>query len=355
MEGLVNNLFWKNKKVLITGHTGFKGSWLTTWLEAMNCEWLGVSLMPEESNYIFNGLNFDKTKSCFFDIRDRERLIKVVTNFEPDIVFHLAAQPLVNLSYLKPTDTYETNVIGTLNILEAIRLLPNKVVGIMITTDKCYKNVESNDGYTESDQLGGWDPYSSSKACCEILIDSYRNSFFSKEELKLVASVRAGNVIGGGDRTDGRLIPDLVKSLVQNKQILIRNPKAIRPWQHVLEPLNGYLILAQKLYEGNIHFANSWNFGPDLEDCKSVEWILNKIQNLSDSNLNFAIDKQEKFHETSVLKLNIKKAQTLLNWHPRWNIETTLEKIIDWEIKYQKLEIRNRIINQIKEYGKTNE
>lgn len=356
MENMVNKEFWKNKKVLITGHTGFKGSWLTTWLDEMNCTWVGISLKPDNSNYLFNNLNFKESKSCFFNINDRDKLISTITNFEPDIIFHLAAQPLVNISYLNPLETYDTNVIGTLNILEAMRLLPNKVVGIMITTDKCYKNLESANGYKESDPLGGWDPYSSSKACCEILIESYRNSFFSKNEKKLVASVRAGNVIGGGDRTIGRLIPDLIHALLNKSTLTIRNLHAVRPWQHVLEPLYGYLLLAQRLYEGEADYADAWNFGPDLIDCKSVEWIINEIHKISGLKLKLNSQQQhEIFHETTVLKLNTEKAQKLLNWYPSWDIEQTLRKIIEWEIDNQELNFRNRLTKQIREYGKTYE
>jgi CDP-glucose 4,6-dehydratase len=349
----MQNLFggiYKNKTVLITGHTGFKGSWLIFWLIKMKAYVIGFSKdiptnpahfeLLQKNNYLKDLIDIRG------DIRDGKKLNEVFKEYNPDIVFHLAAQPLVRYSYKNPIETYETNVIGTLKVFEACKEADVKAI-INITSDKCYENKEWVWGYRENDALGGYDPYSSSKACSEILTNSYRNSFFNLDEYKkthntLLASCRAGNVIGGGDWAEDRLISDIVKATVINKKVMIRNPNATRPWQHVLEPISGYLLLGQKLLEGKKEFAGAWNFGPFNEGNIKVIDVLNECKKQWDK-IRFEIDNKQHFHEAQFLKLDCNKANFYLKWHPVWNSKKAIKKTIIW---YKEFYENNDIITQ---------
>lgn len=328
------NGFYKNKKILVTGHTGFKGGWLSLWLCVMGAEVLGFSLEPATSPSLYETLNLKSSmESVLGDIKDKEHLQKVFEKFKPEIVFHLAAQPLVRLSYFDPVTTYETNVLGTLNILEAARNCPSVQAFVNVTSDKCYENRETDYGYCETDPLGGYDMYSSSKGCAEILTASYRRSFLKNGEPFALASARAGNVIGGGDWAADRLVPDCVRFITQNKPITIRNPEAIRPWQHVLEPLSGYLLLGQKLSENGIKYSESFNFGPCDNSVLTVEEITSKIVTIWGQG-EVIVQKDNTLHEAKLLKLNIKKAEEILNWKPLYNADKALESTVEWYKKF---------------------
>ncbi len=328
--------FWKNKKVFITGHTGFKGSWLSLWLSNMGADVYGYSLLPNKSKNLFNILDIPSLikKSIIGDIRDLDFLIKNIKECDPEIVFHMAAQPLVRLSYNDPIETFSTNVIGTANVMESLKACSSLKSSVIITSDKCYENKETFESYTEDDPMGGHDPYSASKGCSELVISSYKNSFFSSETYdhhgNAVASARAGNVIGGGDWSDDRLIPDAIKCFESNKTLLIRSPNAIRPWQHVLEPLNGYMILAEKLYNDGVEFSGGWNFGPSDSDNISVSDIVKIIVKIWDEKVEWKIDESKKKHEANILKLNCTKSRSRLNWKPKWNAERAIESTISW-------------------------
>jgi CDP-glucose 4,6-dehydratase len=327
-------MFWQGKRVLITGHTGFKGSWLSFWLNNLGAEVCGFSLAPNTSPNLFDGLNLaNLVNSTIGDIRDLDLLKKTFEDFQPEIVFHLAAQPLVRRSYLEPIETYSTNVMGTINVLEAIRSVKTVKSVVIVTTDKVYENFESAIGYTENDRLGGFDPYSNSKACAELAVSAYRNSFFAKSET-LIATARAGNVIGGGDWSEDRLLPDVFRSLIFGKELIIRNPNSVRPWQHVLEPLNGYMMLAGRLFNGDRSFAESWNFGPEEEDSKSVGWILEEIKKLWNGEVNWKITQGTHPHETSFLMLDSNKSKTRLGWQPRLNLIEGLRLTSDWYLAF---------------------
>ena len=323
---------YKNKKVFITGHTGFKGSWLNLWLEEIGAEVAGYSLAPEPLSH-FNLLKL-KTKNYFNNINDFDSLKRVIGDFNPDIVFHLAAQPLVRDSYDDPITTYDTNVLGSLKVYQAC--LQNNVSAVVsITTDKVYENKEIHKGYSEDDQLGGHDPYSSSKACMEIMTTSFRRSYLQNHDM-LLATARAGNVIGGGDWAKDRLIPDIIKNTLINQPTPIRNPASIRPWQHVLDPLNGYLLLGEKLINGNSDFASSFNFGPNLEGHLTVE-ELGKEANKTWDKIQLKYEKEENVkHEANLLMLNITKAQNLLKWQPLWDAPMAINQTIDWYKNYYK-------------------
>ena len=331
--------FWSKKKVLVTGHTGFKGSWLTIWLLEMGAEVFGISLEPTTMPNLFEEAELsNKIKSYIFDIRNRKNFEKVIKKIQPDIVFHMAAQPLVIDGYLNPICTWETNLIGTINLLNLLRKVPNKCACICVTTDKVYRNSE-NKSHSEDDSLGGFDPYSCSKAACELAIESFRSSFcgnlnYQKDNL-FIASVRSGNVIGGGDWSKNRIIPDIIRSIVSDKKILIRSPYSIRPWQHVLDPLSGYLILAEKLFiEGN-SYSTSYNFGPkSLQSNKKVLDILKKTSAYWKLSWGILPKSEKRFHESSFLSLNISKSQKHLNWDPKWEFEKTLEITLDWYKNY---------------------
>ena len=346
----INYNFWSGRSVFLTGHTGFKGGWLALWLTEMGAKVYGYSLDATTSPNFFKIVNLkDKIEnSTIGDIRNLSDLIKSIKAAKPSIIFHMAAQALVRKSYDDPIETYTTNVIGTVNILEAARKVDTVEAIINITTDKCYENKEWNRPYRETDRLGGFDPYSSSKACSELVTAAYRNSFL-KTEIK-VATARAGNVIGGGDWAQDRLLPDFFRSINNNEVLHIRSPDAVRPWQHVLDPLFGYLILAEKLIENGNNFAESWNFGPDESGSKTVMWILDRISKKFTS-AKWTIDKQEQKHEATLLKLDISKAKLKLGWTPKWNLENAIDNIAEWHIAYQNNEkISEFSIKQIKLY-----
>lgn len=326
---------FKNKKVFITGHTGFKGSWLTVWLHLLGAKIKGYSLPPERSEDLYHSAGLEKLcESVFGTINDAEKLKKEITDFEPDFIFHLAAQPLVRLSYEKPVETISTNVIGTINLLEAVRSLHTSCSVVVITTDKVYENKEWIYSYRENDALGGYDPYSSSKAAADILTQSYRSAFFNPKDVeshkKGIAIARAGNVIGGGDWATDRIIPDIVRALSSNKEIKVRNPKSVRPWQHVLESLSGYLTLAHKLSEDPKRFADNFNFGPYPDDTVTVEELVKTALSIWGSG-EYTFEKTEKaVHEAGLLKLENTKAVSLLGWKPRLNSVQAIEFTIQW-------------------------
>lgn len=342
MLNLFNGIY-NNKTVLVTGHTGFKGSWLIYWLKRMGANVIGYSLeSPTSPNHI-SLLNLD-IESVLGDIRDLEKLDSIFEKYKPDIVFHLAAQALVRPSYLDPIETYETNVIGTLKVFEASKKVNVKAI-VNITSDKSYENKEYLWGYRENDSLGGYDPYSSSKSCADILVNSYRNSYFNINEYKkkhntLISSCRAGNVIGGGDWARDRLIPDIMLSVSSGKKVHIRNPNATRPWQHVLEPLSGYLLIGQKLLEEKKEFGEAWNFGPSDEGSISVEQVVQNVKRYWDK-IEYKIDKESDApHEANLLKLDCSKAHILLNWKAVWDTKETFEKTVKWyKSFYEKKEI----------------
>lgn len=322
---------WSGKKVLVTGHTGFKGSWLVAWLKKKNAKVYGIALDPITSPSIFEAAGIKKIleKDLRIDIRNLSELQKAFSEIQPDVVFHLAAQALVLDSYTNPVDTYSTNVMGTVNVLECIRHTPSIKASVIITTDKCYENKEWYWGYRETEPMGGYDPYSSSKGCAELVTSAYRSSFFQKNG-SLIASARAGNVIGGGDWSKNRLIPDFFRAIDKNETLVLRYPEAIRPWQHVLEPLGGYILLAERLLEQNgIEYAEAWNFGPVDEDAKTVEWIAKTICSFFQGS-NWRVESSERKHEASYLKLDISKAKMKLKWQPKWRTFQALQATADW-------------------------
>jgi len=349
MENMVNfkqlENVYKNKKIFLTGHTGFKGAWLLKTLTLLGADVKGYALPPHTSNDLFNLIKGEKIcNSVIADIRDKKKLELEILNYQPDFIFHLAAQPLVRLSYKIPCETFEVNVIGTANLFDSIRLLNKKCTIIVITTDKVYFNYEWAYPYRETDRLGGYDPYSASKACTELLLESYRNSFFNlniyETHLKAIAVARAGNVIGGGDWSSDRLIPDIVRSLFNNKKIIIRNPSAIRPWQHVIDPIHGYLLLGLKLDNDPLHFSQAFNFGPESDDIFSVsEMVELAIKQFGKGD--FKIEKENNQpHEAGILKLDINKSKSELNWQPSMKAEKAIINTILWYNKY-KLDINN--------------
>lgn len=323
--------FFKNKKILVTGHTGFKGSWLCLWLQEMGATVIGFALQPPTKPNMFDLAHVaDGMVSIIGDIRDYDALYTALKHHQPEIVIHMAAQPLVLRSYSHPIDTYATNVMGTVNLFEAIRQAACVKTIVNVTTDKCYENKEWHWGYRESERLGGYDPYSNSKACAELVTTAYRQSYFTDMNIGL-ASARAGNVIGGGDWADNRLIPDIIQACIDNTPVAIRHPDAIRPWQHVLEPLSGYLLLAQHLHEQRDKFTGAWNFGPEEQDVKPVSWITDFIVTQWGNDASWFIDhSHDKPHEATHLKLDISKAKTTLGWKPRWNLSNALEHTIEW-------------------------
>lgn len=351
------NAFYRGKRVLVTGHTGFKGSWLSIWLHELGAEVVGVAHAPftERDNYVLSGIGKKIKADLRADIRDCERLKEIFREYQPEIVFHLAAQPLVRLSYDIPVETYETNVMGTIHVLEAIRATESVKVGVMITTDKCYENKEQIWGYRENEPMGGYDPYSSSKGAAEIAINSWRRSFFNPKDYGTkhhvsISSVRAGNVIGGGDWALDRIIPDCIKALEANLPIEIRSPRAIRPWQHVLEPLSGYMLLAQKMWDEPTNYSEGWNFGPRTESITPVwdvamevvkEYGSGELKDLSDPNA---------LHEAKLLMLDISKAKFQLGWEPRMNIHQCIALTIDWYKRYQDMDVYELCVEQIRKY-----
>jgi CDP-glucose 4,6-dehydratase len=335
LKGKVNPKFWRGKKVFITGHTGFKGSWLSLWLQDMGAVVKGYALEPNTNPNLFTQANVaTNMDSEIGDITDLIHISESMKAFNPEVLIHMAAQPLVRLSYKDPILTYATNVMGTVNVLEAARKCTNLKAVVSVTTDKCYENREWAWGYRENEPMGGHDPYSSSKGCAELVTAAYRKSFFNENNTAFLASARAGNVIGGGDWAEDRLIPDILRAFEKNEPVIVRNPLSTRPWQHVLEPLSGYLVLAQHLFDEGSSFAEGWNFGPKDEDCKPVSWILEKMVDIWGNGAKWELDKNNNPHEAGFLKLDCSKAAMRLNWSPKWNLENTLESIINWHQNY---------------------
>lgn len=347
---MFNNIY-KNKKVLLTGASGFKGSWLSLWLKSLGAEVLGYSLEPNTTPSMFEELKIaDKIQNVFGDIRNKEKLEKTFNKFKPEIVFHLAAQPLVRLSYLEPLNTYETNVIGTLNVLEAARKCESVKAFVNVTTDKCYENKEIERGYREDEPMGGYDMYSSSKGCVEIMSSSYRRSFLQNENAYSMATARAGNVIGGGDWALDRLIPDCILAINNNTPIEIRNPIAVRPWQHVLEPLFGYLLLGEKLLEDGKKFADGFNFGPNEDSVLTVADVASCVVKFYGRG-EVVVGKKSILHEAGLLMLNAEKAKKVLGWAPNYNADEAIEKTVEWYKKfYNQEDILSFTLKQIKEY-----
>ncbi|AWK07326.1 CDP-glucose 4,6-dehydratase [Flavobacterium crocinum] len=330
---------YQGKKVFLTGQTGFKGAWMLKTLSLLGAEIKGYALEPQTQNDLFCLIQGDKIcDSVIADLRDKKRLEKEIIDFQPDFIFHLAAQPLVRLSYEIPAETFEVNVIGTANVLDSVRLLEKKCDVVLITTDKVYHNNEWLYPYRENDRIGGYDPYSASKACTELVIDSYRNSFFNIKKYnshqKGIAVARAGNVIGGGDWSKDRLIPDIAKAFTDNKDVLIRNPKSVRPWQHVLEPIIGYLLLGVNLSENPLQFSQAYNFGPHLSDALPVEDMLKlAIQSWGKGNYTVEVDENQP-HEAGLLKLDISKSINELKWQPKMNAQQAVGMTMDWYIEF---------------------
>ncbi|MWC30907.1 CDP-glucose 4,6-dehydratase [Paenibacillus sp. MMS18-CY102] len=355
-SGIVDRSFWEGKSVFLTGHTGFKGSWLSLWLHNMGATITGYALPAPTKPSLFELANLTDIleSSIIGDIADLELLRQSIKQVSPDIIIHMAAQPLVRKSYEDPVETYRTNVMGTVNIMEAARSCSSVRVILNVTTDKCYENQEWQWGYRENEPLGGYDPYSSSKACSELITSAYRRSFLNRTEIK-VATARAGNVIGGGDWAADRLLPDMIRALTSKEQIQIRNPDAVRPWQHVLEPLSGYLILCQQLFLKGDAYAQSFNFGPQESDAKPVEWIVKKMFNMWPfEHPGYHITKQDLKHEASMLKLDCSKAMHELGWMPRWPLEIALKATLRWVVEYSNgRNIRELCEQQIKEYETT--
>ncbi len=352
MESLVDlSQVYKNKRVFLTGHTGFKGSWLLAWLHKMGAIVKGYALEPQTPEDLFYKIEGETLcQSVIADIRDNEKIKHEILDFQPDFIFHLAAQPLVRLSYELPVYTFETNVIGTANLLDAVRFLEKKCTIICITTDKVYENKEWQYPYREIDRLGGYDPYSASKAASEIVISSYRNSFFNptkyNQHHKALAVARAGNVIGGGDWSKDRIIPDIVTSLMKKEPVIVRNPNAVRPWQHVMEPLSGYLLLGSKLDNDPIRYADAYNFGPLLEDTLSVKELVElAIQKYGYGEYEMPI-LHDQPHEAGLLKLDINKAINDLGWRPRWDAKRAIHETIGWYLN------ETDIYQQIQQYSK---
>lgn len=348
--------FWLNKRVLITGHTGFKGSWLSLWLQSMGAKVVGYALNPPTTPCLFDVAKVEEGMvSVIGDIRDLGYLCSVFSEHKPEIVIHMAAQPLVRYSYLDPVETYSTNVMGSVNVLEAVRRVVGVKAVVNVTSDKCYENREWAWGYRENEAMGGYDPYSNSKGCAELVTAAYRNSFFNPslhhEHGVALASARAGNVIGGGDWAGDRLIPDMIRAILNSEPVKIRSPNSIRPWQHVLEPLSGYLLLAQKLYEEGSVYAESWNFGPNDDDAKPVSWILDKFTHAWGDSARWSLDGDEHPHEAHYLKLDCSKAKTLLKWHPRWSLANAIDLISAWHKAHLAgADMRVVCLRQIKQY-----
>jgi len=349
-----NNVF-KDKTVLVTGHTGFKGSWLSVWLKELGANVIGYALEPytKRDNFVLCGLK-NRITSIIGDVRDYEKLKKVFDKYQPEFVFHLAAQPIVRESYINPKETLDINVGGTVNVLECSRLTNSVKVIINVTSDKCYENKEWLWGYRENDSMGGYDPYSSSKGCSELITAAYRKSFFNPNKFdehgKSLSSVRAGNVIGGGDWQKDRLIPDCIRALESNKPIEIRNPAATRPWQHVLEPLSGYLLLASKMYSEPVKFSGAWNFGPNYGSVISVGEVVSMIvENWGHGKWIDTSDKNAP-HEANFLSLDISKSLNFLGWSPRWDIHQCVCSTVDWYKSAESQNIYNYCKNQINYY-----
>lgn len=326
----MNPDFWRGKRVFLTGHTGFKGGWLSLWLQSMGAEVHGYALNPPTEPNLFTAAEVGKgmVSGEVADIRDADKLRHAMQAARPEIIFHLAAQPLVRYSYAQPAETYAVNVMGTVHLLEAARATPSARAVVNVTTDKCYENREWIWGYRENEAMGGFDPYSSSKGCAELVTAAYRRSFLEPAGIAL-ASARAGNVLGGGDWAADRLIPDFLRALDAGETLRIRSPQSTRPWQHVLEPLAGYLMLAERLHADGAGFAEAWNFGPSDEDARPVQWIVERLAEMR-RDVNWRCDETPQPHEAHYLKLDSSKAKSRLNWQPRWRLQTALQKTLEW-------------------------
>jgi CDP-glucose 4,6-dehydratase len=352
----MNPAFWKGKRVLLTGHTGFKGSWLSLWLQSIGAQVVGYALPPPTNPSLFDVAGVGKgMTSVIGDIRDLGKLQAVFAEHKPEIVIHMAAQPLVRYSYQNPVETYSINVMGTVHLLEAVRTCPGVKAVVNITTDKCYENREWVWGYRENEPMGGHDPYSNSKGCAELVSSSYRSSFFNAnnhgQHGVALATGRAGNVIGGGDWAQDRLIPDILGAFELGKRVLIRNPHSVRPWQHVLEPLRGYLTLAECLFEHGPAFAEGWNFGPNDEDARPVAWIVAQMAAMWAEDAQWQFDDGENPHEANYLKLDISKARSRLGWHPALHLNDALKLVIDWSKQRQAgADMRQVTLGQIHAY-----
>ncbi len=347
----MNHGFWKSKRVFLTGHTGFKGGWLALWLADMGAEVHGYALNPPAEPNLFTVAKVGKglASSEFADIRDADKLCQAMRAVRPEIVFHLAAQPLVRYSYAQPAETYAVNVMGTVHLLEAVRSTAGVKAVVNVTTDKCYENREWVWPYREIEAMGGYDPYSSSKGCSELVTTAYRRSFFEPAGIHL-ASARAGNVIGGGDWAVDRLIPDFLLALDAGQVLTIRSPRATRPWQHVLEPLFGYLLLAEKLYTEGQDFAEAWNFGPEEADARTVQWIVEYLSSLVPDSV-WQCDKAPQPHEANYLKLDSSKAKVKLGWHSRWNLQSALGHTLAWHLAWKRgVDMAAKSIEQIHAY-----
>jgi CDP-glucose 4,6-dehydratase len=343
--------FWRGKRVLLTGHTGFKGGWLSLWLQSLGAELHGLALAPPTTPSLFAEANVGAgMASTIGDIRDYETVRACMAAFQPQIVIHMAAQPLVRLSYSEPVATFATNVMGTVHVLEAARSAGSVRAIVNVTTDKCYENREWIWGYREDEPMGGHDPYSSSKGCSELVTSAYRRSFFQHSGIAL-ASARAGNVIGGGDWAADRLVPDILRAFERGEPVVIRNPNSTRPWQHVLEPLSGYLALAERLYTDGQPWAEGWNFGPLDDDAKPVQWIVERLVEGWGQGASWRLDGGEHPHEAHYLKLDISKARQRLGWQPRWPLAKALEQINGWHKAFlQRADMREATLQQISQY-----
>lgn len=358
MENMeMNQSFWKDKNVFLTGHTGFKGSWLSLWLSSLGARVTGFALNPETTPNLFDLVNVKKDiTSVIGDIRDLSQVRKALDSANPDIVIHMAAQPIVRYSFENPVETYATNVMGTVHLLEAIRFSKNIRAVLNITSDKCYENQEWSWAYRENEPMGGYDPYSNSKGCAELVTLAFRSSYFNAEKYQehgiALASARAGNVIGGGDWAKDRLIPDFMRSIVKGQKLIIRNPEAIRPWQHVLEPLSGYLNLAEKLYNKGPEFAEAWNFGPQDSETKNVEWIASELVKNWGNKASYEIEKNKnQAHEAHYLKLDSSKSRARLNWVTKWDINETISRICNWHKQHiNNQDIRAYTLREINDY-----
>jgi CDP-glucose 4,6-dehydratase len=357
MEGVeLNPKFWSRKRVFLTGHTGFKGSWLSLWLQHMGAEVTGYALAPPTKPNMYEMAKVDKgMESVMGDVRDKDKLVSSLLRAEPEIVIHMAAQPLVRRSYIDPVETYSTNVMGTVHLLEAVRCCRSVRSVVNVTTDKCYENKEWIWPYRENDALGGYDPYSSSKACSELITAAYKSSYFNASNFKdhqvAVATARAGNVIGGGDWSTDRLVPDILAAFSRGQPVMIRNPHAVRPWQHVLEPLRGYLMLAEKLYTHGPEYAEAFNFGPGDVDTKPVKWIVNLLAQKWGEPVCWNLDEGTHPHEASLLQLDVSKAAHRLGWRPIIGLSEALEMTIDWaRAHHNGSDLKVQTVAQINQY-----
>lgn len=354
----MNPEFWRGRRVFLTGHTGFKGGWLSVWLQALGAELTGYALRPPTNPSLFDEARVAAgMHSIIGDVRDLESLCGAMQGADPEVVIHMAAQPLVRYSYVNPVETYATNVMGTVHLLEAVRNTPSVSAVVNITTDKCYENREWLWGYRENERMGGYDPYSNSKGCAELVSSAYRSSFFNPDRYAqhrvAIATVRAGNVIGGGDWARDRLIPDIVAAFAKNEPVRIRNSHAIRPWQHVLEPLHGYLLLAERLFHEGPAFGGGWNFGPNDQDARAVGWIVKQMATRWGGNATWSLDEDEHPHEANYLKLDISKARSCLNWKPVLGLGDALNLVVDWvKSRHAGEDVRTLTERQIAAYQK---